>query len=100
MLFVRKGRVWAIGWSAAQCWVPCSLTFFVSPDQCVDRERSPQSNSDLCLERPLGKTSVSRRHFLRTFPHLGDNKPRTTVREETARGETLWCGRSYVFADR
>ena len=44
MLFVRKGRgrVWAIGWSAAQCWVPCSpLTFFVSPpDQCVDRERA------------------------------------------------------------
>ena len=35
MLFVRKGRgrVWAIGWSVAQCWVPCSLTFFVSPYQ-------------------------------------------------------------------
>ena len=99
MLFVRKGR------EGVGHWMECSamlgplfpLTFFVSPDQCMDRERSPQS---WCLERPLGKTSASERHFLRTFPHLGDNKPRTTVREETARGETLWCGRSYVFADR
>ena len=34
MLFVRNGEgegVGASGWSSAQCWVPCSLTFFVSP---------------------------------------------------------------------
>ena len=61
------------------------------------RGQSPQSWS---LERPLGKTSASERHFLRTFPHLGDNKPRTTVRVGDRKGETLWCGRSYVFADR
>ena len=47
---------------------------------------------------PSGKTSG--RHFLRTFPHLGDNKPPTTVRGGDRKGETLWCGRSYVFADR
>ena len=76
------------------------FTFFVSPPVRGQKEKRPQSNSDWGLEWPSGKTSVSRRHFLRTFPHLGDNKPRTTVREETARGETLWCGRSYVFADR
>ena len=85
----------AIGWSAAQCWVPCSPlhSLFLRPV----RGQSPQSWS---LERPLGKTSASERHFLRTFPHLGDNKPRTTVRVGDRKGETLWCGRSYVFADR
>ena len=64
------------------------------------KEKRPQSNSDWGLEWPSGKTSVSRRHFLRTFPHLGDNKPPTTVRGGDRKGETLWCGRSYVFADR
>ena len=42
MLFVRKGRgrvCWAIGWSTAQCWVPCSLYILCFSIQCVDRKR-------------------------------------------------------------
>ena len=46
MLFVRKGRgrVWAIGWSAAQCWVPCSPlhSLFLPRPVRGQRERSPK----------------------------------------------------------
>ena len=99
MLFVRKGR------EGVGHWMECSamlgplfpLTFFVSPlDQCVDRERAVPKVG--VWKGHWGRRQ--RRHFLQTFPHLGDNKPPTTVRGGDRKGETLWCGRSYVFADR
>ena len=37
---LERGRVcWAIGWSTAQCWVPCSLYILCFSIQCVDRKR-------------------------------------------------------------
>ena len=43
MLFVRKGRgrvCWAIGWSTAQCWVPCSPlhSLFLPTSAWTERE--------------------------------------------------------------